>query len=336
MIQQNCLNRRRITISLVISLALSVVCFFSLSNISYAVGADEIALQGKIVRNDSGHEGLNVVTGTPACVLAGADTCDFQVAYYSAVTGGTLYLTETFSNTEIGDVGGIFNLKLGSDASPTTTSECSDGTCDSIEEVIKEFDVLYIEIRFAPLGAGSYTETFTRTTLNASAYAIRSEYAEGSILDSFDFYNSANSTGVTTTTGSVYYDTTESALQVYDGSGWVDLGGGDYSDGGEAGGADRTLGNTDAFALSFLTNNTERLKIESGGDIDISQMIKIDGEQTVYNAQAEDGFTGSLIFGNGGTNLSHTGFFEAYYNTFVGIDSGVANTTGYHNTATGA
>ncbi|MCD4756013.1 tail fiber domain-containing protein [bacterium] len=138
------------------------------------------------------------------------------------------------------------------------------------------------------------------------------------------------------TGGDIYIKNTGSGNN----TGWVQLatgsgGGGDYSDGGEAGGADRTLGNTDAYALSLITNNTERLKIESGGDIDISQTIKIDGEQTVYNAQAEDGFTGSLIYGDGGTNLSHSSGSEGYYNTFVGIGSGNATTTGYSNTATG-
>lgn len=42
-------------------------------------------------------------------------------------------------------------------------------------------------------------------------------------------------------------------------------GSGDYSDGGEAGGADRSIGNTDNFDLSFLTNNLERLVIHENG-----------------------------------------------------------------------
>ncbi|MCD4811001.1 tail fiber domain-containing protein [bacterium] len=135
--------------------------------------------------------------------------------------------------------------------------------------------------------------------------------------------------------GTMYLKTSGSGTN----TGWTQFAtggsGGDYSDGGEAGGADRTLGNTDAFALSFLTNDVERLKIESGGDIDISQAIKIDGEQTLYNAQAEDGFTGSLVVGNGGTNLSHVNPHEGYYNTFVGIEVGSANTIGNRNTANG-
>ena len=43
----------------------------------------------------------------------------------------------------------------------------------------------------------------------------------------------------------------------------------DYSDGGEAGGADRSLGNTDSYDLTLLTNNIERLRIQEGGKIGI-------------------------------------------------------------------
>lgn len=42
-------------------------------------------------------------------------------------------------------------------------------------------------------------------------------------------------------------------------------GSGDFSNGGEAGGANRSLGNTDNFDLAFLTNNLERLVIHENG-----------------------------------------------------------------------
>ena len=45
--------------------------------------------------------------------------------------------------------------------------------------------------------------------------------------------------------------------------GWEAVaGGGDYADGGEAGGADRTLGNTDNFSLGFLVNNLKALLLK--------------------------------------------------------------------------
>ena len=46
-------------------------------------------------------------------------------------------------------------------------------------------------------------------------------------------------------------------------------GGGDFSNGGEAGGANRTLGNTDNFAFGFLTNGTERMSITGSGLVGI-------------------------------------------------------------------
>jgi hypothetical protein len=44
---------------------------------------------------------------------------------------------------------------------------------------------------------------------------------------------------------------------------------GEFVDGGEAGGGDRTLGNTDNFALGFLTNGTTSIHIEADGDVGI-------------------------------------------------------------------
>ena len=43
----------------------------------------------------------------------------------------------------------------------------------------------------------------------------------------------------------------------------------DFSNGGEAGGANRSLGNTDNYALSLITNDLERLHITNGGNIGI-------------------------------------------------------------------
>ncbi len=56
----------------------------------------------------------------------------------------------------------------------------------------------------------------------------------------------------------------------------------DFVDGGEAGGADRTLGNTDNFDLGFLTNNVERLHIQNDGLIGIgktpSYLLDVNGD----------------------------------------------------------
>ncbi len=44
---------------------------------------------------------------------------------------------------------------------------------------------------------------------------------------------------------------------------------GDFSNGGEAGGADRTLGNTDNYGLGLKTNNNTRLLVDNTGNIGI-------------------------------------------------------------------
>lgn len=52
------------------------------------------------------------------------------------------------------------------------------------------------------------------------------------------------------------------------GGSWVTLtGGGDFSNGGEASGADRSLGNTDNYDLSFLANNSTLLHLDKNGGI---------------------------------------------------------------------
>ncbi len=50
----------------------------------------------------------------------------------------------------------------------------------------------------------------------------------------------------------------------------------DFSNGGDAGGSNRSLGNTDNYALSFLTNNTERIKIFNDGG------IRLDGNLGIF------------------------------------------------------
>ena len=212
MIQPNCLNRRiQVVFSILLSVILSGILLYLLSDTSYAVGSDNINLQGKIVRNDSGYEGLNVVNGTPACVKSGADTCNFKVGYYSASSGGTLYYEELFTGVEIGNYGGVFNLLLGS-KSKNAGSEAT------FIDVFSKYEEVYIQISFDPSDNGStYGEVFTRTTLNASAYSVRSKSAEASIPDSFDLYDTAiaNEGSLNTALGAVYFDSTNDVLRVY-------------------------------------------------------------------------------------------------------------------------
>ena len=66
--------------------------------------------------------------------------------------------------------------------------------------------------------------------------------------------------------------------------------------------------------------------------LDISGKIALDGVVIAYRPTS---MNGTLIIGDGGTNLSHVSGLDGYNNTFVGIGVGSANTTGYANAAMG-
>jgi|GEM_PF-6886240 hypothetical protein len=69
--------------------------------------------------------------------------------------------------------------------------------------------------------------------------------------------------------------------------------------------------------------------------LDVAGKLAQNGTVIAYLPDQTD-FTGTLIFGNGGTNLSRSLEFHGRYNTFVGINSGVSISTGYKNTAVGS
>jgi hypothetical protein len=161
---------------------------------------------------------MNVVNGTPACVVAGADTCDFKVSYYDLSSGGTLQFAENFQNVEIGNYGGVFDLTLGSGTSVSGLYSTLSAT------LFANPNNLYIQIEFAPNGT-TLTETFTRMPLEASGYSIlakRSTSALGDLSGSGFVFNpiAANPTN---TEGRVYYNNSTKTLKMYNGTAWVDL-----------------------------------------------------------------------------------------------------------------
>ncbi|HRX43967.1 MAG TPA: hypothetical protein P5059_01810, partial [Candidatus Dojkabacteria bacterium] len=260
----NCPNvAKNLFILLIVSLVFAI--YFQ-SN-AYALTSDNINFQGKIVRNDTGFEGLNVVPGSPACVVDGAgnDTCDFQVAYYTASTAGTLLLTETFTNVEIGQYDGVFELSLGS-GSMTTTGQCRDGTCNTPVEVISEYKDVYLELKFSPDGT-NLTETFTRMPLEASPYAILSKYAEGA-NDAFKLSTSVSSgSQASPVTGMVYYNTTTSQLTVYNGTSWEGI---------------KSSLWTDAGTFTYLTSTTDDLVLGASTVSDSTFFFDMDGSSGSY------------------------------------------------------
>jgi len=118
--------------------------------------------------------------------------------------------------------------------------------------------------------------------------------------------------------------------------------GGDFVDGGEAGGADRTLGNTDAFALGLTTNNLERVHIGSDGFVGINQAsptryLEVVGntfDEAVLISNADDATgdpaTGSL------TVIAHAAYASGSADNFILSDgTNPAITFRYVHTGTG-
>ncbi|KKR06417.1 MAG: hypothetical protein UT34_C0001G0457 [candidate division WS6 bacterium GW2011_GWF2_39_15] len=179
--------------------------------------SETINFQGKIVRNDSGNEGLNVSAGSPACVFLGAsnDTCDFRVKYYSVDTLGTVLATEVFSNIEIGEYNGIFNLALG-------TGTFTGGSETSFRNIFLNNPSVYVEVDFAPDGS-TYTETFLdanskRMAVRGTAFAISAQGAS----KQFQFDSANDATGYSDiAAGQVFYDGNDNVLRVYDGTNWL-------------------------------------------------------------------------------------------------------------------
>ncbi|MCC7290418.1 hypothetical protein IT417_04200, partial [bacterium] len=196
----------------------ALLAAFLLGNNSSLVHAtsETINFQGKIVRNDTGFEGLNVSAGNPSCVVAGVsnDTCDFRVEYYNAATSGTLFGSEVFSNVEIGTYNGIFNLILG-------TGTFSAGSESSFRNIFINNSSVYVEIDFAPNGS-TYTETFVgssgRMGVRAAAYAL----SAASSTKQFQFDVVDNTSGYSNISeGQVFFDGDDNVLRLYDGSQWL-------------------------------------------------------------------------------------------------------------------
>lgn len=122
-----------------------------------------------------------------------------------------------------------------------------------------------------------YIEQYTAMSVtSASTYFITSEGNVYYKLNRDTFYNElqglfGTSIGALATLSDV--DVTglvTGSLLRYNGSQWVDTAVADYfQNGGNAGGAARTLGNTDNYNLGFKTNNVERVRILDTGEVGI-------------------------------------------------------------------
>ncbi len=139
---------------------------------------DTINFQSKIVQKTTG---LNVEAGSPACVLVGADTCDFRVSIYSDSSGGTLLWQETHPNIELGDNGGVFNLELNSICS---SWDAPSGGCSGSGITWGADDTLYLEVEMDTDGDGDFAtggpdtlETFDRKVFTSVPFAYYADSA---------------------------------------------------------------------------------------------------------------------------------------------------------------
>ena len=114
--------------------------------------------------------------------------------------------------------------------------------------------------------SGTVDSVFGRT---GTIVAVAGDYDTDEVTEATNLYYtearvSANSAVVLNTDKATFPEAPNDGTQYARKSlGWEAVaGGGDYADGGEAGGADRTLGNTDNFSLGFLVNNLKALLLK--------------------------------------------------------------------------
>jgi len=75
----------------------------------------------------------------------------------------------------------------------------------------------------------------------------------------------------------------------------VAIGGGEYGDGGESKGTNRTLGQNDAFSFGLKTNNIVRVHIQSGGNVGVGPAFTAPDELFHISQAVDDGDVAFLI-----------------------------------------
>jgi len=168
----------RSVVLLTVFLSSLIAGFLLASSGTQAQANDTINFQSKIVDKSTG---LNVTTGTPACVLAGADTCDFRFSIYTDSTGGTLLWREPQADVELGDVGGLFNIELNSVCS---SWDSPGGSCSGSGLDWGNDSTIYLEVELDTDGDGDYAtgggdtlETFARKVFTSVPYAYYADTA---------------------------------------------------------------------------------------------------------------------------------------------------------------
>ncbi len=212
-----------------------------------------INFQSKIVNLSTG---TNLSSGSPACIVGGADTCDFRASIYSDPAGGTLLWQELHSNVELGDTNGIFNLSLNSTCTGTWAAPAS--PCSGSGITWGSDTTIYIQIEFDPSGNADFSEgeTFSRKLLSSVPYAYYSDTAGN--LDTGTFTQGsvifANSSGQLAEDNANFY--------------WDDSGNILYLGGTGSGTADISLG-ADGSAVFNEQSNDVDFRIEGNNDANL-------------------------------------------------------------------
>ena len=95
------------------------------------------------------------------------------------------------------------------------------------------------------------------------------------------------------------------------------------------------FGDADDASIAYGSVNLEiNPKVVGSGMVDILGKVGCDGIQVIYLPDQTD-FTGSLILGDGGTNLTHGAGVEGYYNFGAGLGALTALTSGRGNMCIG-
>lgn len=198
------LNIKKKSITLLAILVLGILFNSFLPPRVDAAINNTLNFQSKIINRSSG---LNISNESPACVVGGADTCDFRIRIWNLQSGGTitsgtnLMYEELFTNVEIGDTNGTFNLSINSICAATVNGTSSWGTtgvsatiCNLIDDSDSDSDLgvnfdrqdLFLELTFDPSGVWTTLvsppggiETFARTALRSVPSAFVAQTLSG-------------------------------------------------------------------------------------------------------------------------------------------------------------